>query len=141
MTAKGRGWYGESHRHSLAARGITTKLKTGSPARDVIGQANTKMNRILKRHDEFVWRQPTLEEQDRLTKDLNDIIEMLNTVKLSAPLKADIWNAEGEIETAWSSKSEKDRILHLELARERLHWVIVSRLKVIWDGYKWVEVE
>jgi len=35
MTKKGKGWHHESHRHSLAARGISTKVNTKTPVKTI----------------------------------------------------------------------------------------------------------
>lgn len=133
MKERGRGWHGERARHSAAARGIKTvktKPERSTSRRNIetVVRAKNSMDRILKWRGSFIWRQPTLEEQDKLTKDLNDILYTLGTAHLPTPLTRDVEHATEEIEEAWAVPSEKDRILKLELARERLHYVITKYL-------------
>lgn len=138
---KGRGWHGDPERHSKAARGIKTtptRLDFSHPVtspRDIkmVEMASAKMDRILTWLDlNDRWRIRTtisVREQDKLTKRLDDIIETLDTVRLSGWMDEEVGNAKKELEIAWSSKLERDRILSLEIARERLHNVITSYLR------------
>lgn len=144
--SKGRGWHGEPERHARAARGIKTrqqlahergwykepiKYTAEDTVRDIrmVKMANKKMRNIIRwlsphwDHRGLTW-QISVREQDKLTKSLDDIIETLDTVRLSIDMNEEYLNAIWDIKTAWSSKSEKDRTLHLEAARERLHSII-----------------
>ena len=128
MTKKdGRGWHGEPGRHAAAARGI----KTVHPPQGVIA-ADVVMEQILSSmtrfdFDKFHW-QMSVREQDKFTKQLYDIIVRLKRVELPAWMVVELEVAEEEIELAWTY-SEHERILTLEVARERLHNVIASYLK------------
>ena len=131
----GRGWHGEPVRHGLASKGIRTARKIQAQTRPTLARdsrimerANLKMDRILDFQDTFVYRQPSVEEQDKLTKDLDDIIEMMATVNLGH-LWLDVEQAIMDIDDAWSTKSETTRIVTLEVARERLHYIITSYLR------------
>ncbi len=102
-------------------------------------RVNKEMDRILDFQDSFVYRPPTFEEQDKMTKMLDGIIEMLATVNLahqSNPwtkkelhLWTDVEQAMMDIDDAWSTKDERTRIVTLEVARERLHYVITAVLR------------
>ena len=148
-----RGWHGESVRHGLASKGIRTARNVQAKSkpstvrdREVMERVNREMDRILDFQDTFVYRQPTFEEQDRMTKMLDGIIEMLATVNLASldrhhrnklHLWFDVEQAMMDIDDAWSSKNENTRIVTLEVARERLHYVITAYLKrtgLPWSG-------
>ncbi len=125
---KGQGWHGERKRHSDAARGIPTVKKLPLDLKNIaVERANDKMDRILKRLDPFAWKL-SVRELDKLTNELDDIIEILNGADLPDWMNLELEVAEEELELAWAGK-ERERILILELVRERLHNVIRSYLK------------
>ncbi len=134
MTGKGRGWHGERGRHSLAARGLTTKRKPKPDARSlrIVKMALEKMRRTIR------WLNPLFDnrgntwqidvrQQDKLTRELEDIIGTLKGIEFSAEMESEFEKAQADAETAWSYE-ERDRILYLEMARERLHNVIITYL-------------
>lgn len=134
---RGRGWHGERKRHSDAARGIPTVQKTFKRSkqsnREVVEMADRKMDIILGWLDPLqdfrghAW-QMSVRHQDRLTNELDDIIEILEDTDLPDWMNEEVANAKEELQIAWASK-DRERILSLEIARERLHNVISSFLK------------
>ena len=141
----GRGWHGEPARHGLAARGIATKNRNvpGASERDVeaVKMASKMMWKIVQKINRFnvpddteeledwiaTW-QMSVREQDKMTRDLDYIVNLLDQVELPTWMNEEIGDAREEISIAWSSKTDEKRMLHLELARERLHSVITNYL-------------
>ncbi len=130
----GRGWHGEPGRHAAAARGIPTVKQTSRVIgdRNSVIAADVIMEQVLSSmtrfdFDKMHW-QMSVREQDKFSKQLDDIIERLGRAKLPGWMDEEVAMAKEEIEIAWASK-EQERILTLEVARERLHNVITSYLK------------
>lgn len=125
---RGRGWHGESGRHRQAALKGKLPGKSAS-ARDAetIKRARDKMDRILKQLGTGfglgLTYQMSVRQQDKLTNDLEEIIEMLETVKLPDWMEYQLDNARIGIKNAWSYEDKK-RVLGLEAARERLHLIL-----------------
>ncbi len=147
MTAKGRGWHGERYRHSLAARGIPSRhiqrqeTKTEHDDR-IMEHADEKMERLIDMIDParkgmvavpHLW-QIDMRMQERITKKLEEIIFDLKRVELNNWMEDELATAEGELEMAWGGGPRKpgpaidrgDRNIQIEMARERLHSIIVS---------------
>ena len=150
MTRKGRGWHGDSYRHSLAARGIPSghveRQETKQEHDDrVMEFAEEKMDRVIKRIDPeakgmvatpHLW-QFSMRHQELITKMLEEIIFDLKRVELNNWMEDELATAEGELELAWGGGPRKpwagpaafdrgDRNIQIEMARERLHGIIVS---------------
>ncbi len=146
MTRKGRGWHGEPGRHADAARGILTGhvqrpgTKTERLRRyddRVMERAEEKMERVIKR---IVDRLPktdgmvvlphtwqfSMHEQERITKMLEEIIFDLKRVELNKWMTDELWTAETDLEDAWAFTREHERNTNIEMARERLHGIIVN---------------
>ncbi len=138
MTRKGRGWHGDSYRHSQAARGIPSghvqRQETKTEHDNwIMERAEEKMERVIK----FItgswvvtmmphtW-QFSMHEQERITKMLEEIIFDLKRVELSNPMTDELWTAETELDDAWTLTREKDRNVNIEMARERLHGIITN---------------
>ena len=135
MTRKGRGWHGERGRHSLAARGLTTKLKPTPDARSlrIVKMALEKMRRTIRWLNPFydsrgtTW-QIDVRQQDKLTKEMEDIVETLETAELPSQMEAELKHVKENINKAWSGREESARVLYLEIAREILHDSIIGYL-------------
>ena len=134
---RGRGWHGDFYRHSLAARGLPTghvQRQESKQEHDdrVMEFAEEKMDRVIKRIDPgatgmvatpHLW-QFSMSHQELITKMLEEIIFDLKRVELNNWMTDELWTAESDLDDAWTR--EKDRNINIEMARERLHGIIVN---------------
>lgn len=141
MTEKGRGWHGEPGRHADAARGIRTqRAKAAMIAMESVGddaimeRAEEKMERLIDMIDPdrkgmvalpHTW-QFDMRMQERITKLLEEIIYDLKRVELNKWMADELWTAESDLDDAWTLSRKYERNTNIEMARERLHAIIVN---------------
>lgn len=111
----------------------------------IVKMALQKMRRTIQWLDPYysprgaTW-QIDVRQQDKLTREIEDIIETLEMAAFDpkdafwlgsdSPSEIDegIETAKQNLQKAWSSKTQEDRTIYIEMAREELHSAIVGYL-------------
>ena len=123
----GRGWHGESARHSLAARGIPSVLERTRPKMDTLIDASRESWQASSR---------TLSLYERNVEDMLVILETnlgpedLQIKTTGGDVEADLARAREMYERSFYM-SEQDRFVDLETAREYIH----SALHALYEEY------
>ncbi len=134
MTAKGRGWYGESGRHSQAARGIPSTrerlfLDEGRLIDTPWSLADKKMEHLrdwsFRQTGLWHFGEYSLESNEHFARELEDIIMHLKNSQRRPPgFAKSIKHAKGVL-SAWETASA----LSLEATRQDLHIMMRGRAR------------
>lgn len=141
----GKGWFGESGRHSKAARGIKTVTPEVRRAIEsgVEGEirstrsallANRKMDALINWIDrKLAWgtfANFSIEDRNYFVQELGDIMADLENVKLSPRSTKILKGTENEFEQLLGIEQHAaSQLLRLETIRERLHAISTRHLR------------